>query len=143
MKARIITIGDEILIGQIIDTNSAWIAEKLNDIGIEIDMKLSVGDSEDAIIESVESSIRDADITIITGGIGPTRDDITKSTLAKVFSSKLVRHEATYKFLEEMLQARGIEFNELNQSQAMVPEVCTVIPNRHGKIGRASCRERV
>ncbi len=132
MKARIITIGDEILIGQIVDTNTAWIASRLNDIGVTIDTTISIGDREDAIIDCVESALRDVDITIITGGIGPTKDDITKHTLAKIFSSELVRDEATYQFLKDMLKTRGVEFNELNQSQAMVPKVCTVLPNRNG-----------
>lgn len=132
MKARIITIGDEILIGQIIDTNSAWIASKLNDIGISIESTRSIGDSECVIIDSIKSSIRDVDITIITGGLGPTKDDITKYALSKVFSSKLVRDDNTYQFLKEMLNSRGVEFNELNQSQAMVPAGCIVLPNKNG-----------
>lgn len=132
MRARIITIGDEILIGQIVDTNTAWIASKLNDIGVTIDTTISIGDRENAIIDCVESALRDVDITIITGGIGPTKDDITKHTLAKIFSSELVRDEATYQFLKDMLETRGVEFNELNQSQAMVPEACVVLPNRRG-----------
>ena len=132
MKARIITIGDEILIGQIVDTNTAWIASRLNDIGVTIDTTISIGDREDAIIDCVESALRDVDITIITGGIGPTKDDITKHTLAKIFSSELVRDEATYQFLKDMLKTRGVDFNELNQSQAMVPKVCTVLPNKNG-----------
>ena len=132
MKARIITIGDEILIGQIVDTNTSWIASRLNDIGVTIDTTISIGDREDAIIDCVESALREVDITIITGGIGPTKDDITKHTLAKIFKSELVRDEATYKFLKDMLATRGVEFNELNRSQAMVPAACTVLPNRNG-----------
>ena len=85
MKVSIITIGDEILIGQIIDTNSAWIAQRLNEIGLRVEKVYSISDTEEAILRTLERASEIADIVLITGGLGPTRDDITKTTLAKYF----------------------------------------------------------
>lgn len=132
MRADIITIGDEILIGQIIDTNSARIATLLGEVGISIRRKFSIGDRRDEILDAVGNSLELCDVTIITGGLGPTKDDITKKVLAELFGSKLIRDDETYHRVEKMMAARGIEFNELNQSQALVPECCTVIPNLKG-----------
>lgn len=132
MQADIITIGDEILIGQIIDTNSAWIAARLGEVGIPIRRKYSIGDRREEILDAVGGSMLHSQLTIITGGLGPTKDDITKKVLAELFSSPLVRHEETYQRVEQMMAARGIEFNALNQSQALVPECCTVLTNHKG-----------
>lgn len=132
MQADIITIGDEILIGQIIDTNSAWIAARLGEVGIPIRRKYSIGDRREEILDAVGGSMLHSELTIITGGLGPTKDDITKKVLAELFSSPLVRHEDTYNRVERMMAARGIEFNALNQSQALVPECCTVLTNNKG-----------
>lgn len=132
MKADIITIGDEILIGQIIDTNSAWIAARLGEIGLSVRRKYSIGDNREEIVEAVEESLAKSEVTIITGGLGPTKDDITKRVLAEVFDSELVRDQATYQRVERMMKARGIEFNELNQGQALVPACCTVLDNHKG-----------
>lgn len=132
MKAEIITIGDEILIGQIIDTNSAWIAARLQEVGITVGRKYSIGDRAEEITEAINTSLSRAEVTIITGGLGPTKDDITKHTLAHIFNSPMVRHEETYQRVERMMAARGIAFNELNQGQALVPECCTVLPNLKG-----------
>ena len=112
MKADIITIGDEILIGQIIDTNSAWIAARLGEIGISIRRKYSIGDRREEIISAVEESMAKAEITIITGGLGPTKDDITKRVLAEIFNSPMVCHTETYERVERMMAARGIAFND-------------------------------
>lgn len=132
MKADIITIGDEILIGQIIDTNSAWIAARLGEIGVSVRRKYSIGDNRQEIVDAVEESLTKSEITIITGGLGPTKDDITKRVLAEVFDSKLIRDNETFERVERMMKARGIEFNELNQGQALVPDKCTVLPNLKG-----------
>lgn len=132
MKAAIITIGDEILIGQIVDTNSAWISAELNRYGVTVGFKLSVGDERDRIVEALEGAMRTCEITIVTGGLGPTKDDITKKTLAEMFGLQLVWHEPTARMVEDMLSRRGIAFNGLNRSQAMVPECCEVLPNRNG-----------
>lgn len=132
MKADIITIGDEILIGQIIDTNSAWIAARLGEIGVSIRRKYSIGDRREEIISAVEESLTKAEVTIITGGLGPTKDDITKRVLAEIFHSQLTCDKETYERVERMMAARGIAFNDLNKGQAMVPECCTVLPNHKG-----------
>lgn len=132
MKADIITIGDEILIGQIIDTNSAWIAARLGEIGLSVRRKYSIGDNREEIVSAVEESLSKCEVTIITGGLGPTKDDITKRVLAEVFDSELVLHQETYERVERMMKARGITFNELNKGQALVPECCTPLANHKG-----------
>lgn len=132
MKADIITIGDEILIGQIIDTNSAWIAARLGEIGLSVRRKYSIGDNREEIVSAVEESLSKCEVTIITGGLGPTKDDITKRVLAEVFGSELVLHQETYERVERMMKARGIAFNELNKGQALVPECCTPLANHKG-----------
>ncbi len=132
MKATIITIGDEILIGQIVDTNSVSIAKRLNNIGITIAEKLSIGDSKEVIVSTLRRAMQCTDVIIITGGLGPTKDDITKHTLAEMFNSKLVYNDTEGEHVRELLARRGIEFTELNRGQAMLPECCTVLHNAHG-----------
>ena len=132
MNCNVITIGDEILIGQIVDTNSATIAQLLGEVGVRVERRLTVGDSGEEIASAVTEAMRRAPLVIITGGLGPTKDDITKTTLAALFDSRLVRHEPTYRAVEQMMRAKGIEFNELNQGQALVPECCEVLTNRNG-----------
>ena len=132
MKATIVTIGDEILIGQIVDTNSASISRHLNGIGIAIGEKISIGDTRETIIETLQRVMRTSEIVIITGGLGPTKDDITKHTLARMFGSQLTYNEAEGEHVRRLLERRGIAFTELNRSQAMLPECCTVLHNAHG-----------
>lgn len=132
MRAEIITIGDEILIGQIVDTNSAWMAEQLNLVGIEVFQITSVHDDRDHIMQALASAEKQVDVVLITGGLGPTKDDITKHTLCEYFNTKLVFHEPTFGFIRERFISRGIDFNKLNREQALVPENCTVIPNTEG-----------
>ena len=132
MNATIITIGDEILIGQIVDTNSVSIARKLNAIGIIIKEKLSIGDSSSEIAATLNRALQSSDVLIITGGLGPTKDDITKHTLAEYFGSKLVYNPTEGEHVRQLLERRGIQFTELNRNQAMLPECCTVLHNAHG-----------
>lgn len=132
MKAQIITIGDEILIGQIVDTNAAYISRALNSVGVVVTERLSIGDDRDRIIEALDTSLSQCDMVITTGGLGPTKDDITKKTLAEYFHSELVCDKEVYAHVKKMLEERGIEFNELNQGQALVPACCTVLPNMKG-----------
>ncbi len=132
MNASIITIGDEILIGQIVDTNSVSIARHLNDAGIVVREKVSIGDDRSAIVETLRRSLAASQVVIITGGLGPTKDDITKKTLAEMFGSRLVNDPVVAAHVERMLTERGIAFNELNRSQALVPACCTVLFNAHG-----------
>lgn len=132
MKSEILTIGDEILIGQITDTNSAWIASRLNDAGVTVMRKVSVGDRREEIRQAVEDALDAVDIVVVTGGLGPTRDDITKEVLTEVFGGGMVRDAETFERNRQILSARGIDYNELNRSQADVPERATVLPNLHG-----------
>lgn len=132
MLVEIITIGDEILIGQIVDTNSAWMAVELNKAGFEIAQITSVHDDAQHIINALNDAQTRADVILFTGGIGPTKDDITKQTLCKYFDTKLVFNEAVLRNIEELLKNRQRALNELTASQAMVPENCTVIQNPVG-----------
>lgn len=132
MRSTIITIGDEILIGQIVDTNSASISRHLNKAGIVVYERLSIGDDANAIVEAVERAMERTEVVIITGGLGPTKDDITKTTLAKLFHGPMRYDEEVAHHVESMLAKRGVVFNELNRGQAMVPECCDVLFNRHG-----------
>lgn len=131
-NATIITIGDEILIGQIVDTNSAWLASHLNTLGIKVDRIISISDDQTEIYNTLKDSIENSRLTFVTGGLGPTKDDITKITLAKIFNCNLIRHQKSYEIVESILSKRGIDFNELNQSQALVPSCCEVVVNNHG-----------
>jgi len=133
MKAEIITIGDEILIGQIVDTNSAWIASQLNATGIKVGNITSISDNADEIKQALQQAEKDHNLIIITGGLGPTTDDITKKVLGDYFEcTKMVLHQPTLDFIVERFSKRGIEINDLNQQQAEVPECCTVIQNMNG-----------
>lgn len=132
MQAEIITIGDELLIGQVVDTNSAWLGSTLGDDGIKVIQITSVQDHATQIVQAVNDALSRADIVLMTGGLGPTKDDITKKTLAEMFGMKLVRNEQVYEMVGKQLALRGIAFTELNQGQALVPDGCTVLPNRNG-----------
>ena len=132
MNAEIITIGDEILIGQIVDTNAAYIAQRLNATGFTVSERSSVGDRAEQIIRAIEQSMQRSDVVILTGGLGPTKDDITKTTLAKLFGGQMRNDKRVEEHVRSMLALRGIEFNELNRSQAMVPDSCEVLFNAHG-----------
>lgn len=132
MKSTIITIGDEILIGQILDTNSRYISQALNRIGVVVTERTSIGDSAEQIVTTLDRALAISDVVIITGGLGPTKDDITKHTLARYYNSELVYNEQVGSFVEQLLARRGIAFTELNRGQAMVPKCCTVLHNAHG-----------
>ena len=132
MKATIITIGDEILIGQILDTNSRYISRALNAHGIVVAERTSIGDNRTQIVNTLDRALSQSEVVIITGGLGPTKDDITKHTLCDYFHSTLRYDEVEAKHIRTMLEARNIAFNELNRGQAMVPECCTVLHNAHG-----------
>jgi len=135
MLAEIITIGDEILIGQIVDTNSAWIAQKLNNIGIRIKQISSVSDDKQHILNALKEAHQRADIILITGGLGPTKDDITKRTLAEYFGVGLVENKEALENVEKIFKRiRGTltELLDVNKQQALVPENCEVIINKNG-----------
>jgi len=133
VKVEIITIGDEILIGQIVDTNSAWMATELNTAGFELAQITSVHDDANHIIEALEMALKRADVVLFTGGIGPTNDDITKQTLCSYFDTKLVFNDSVYQNIERLFANRpNYKMNELTKAQAMVPENCTLIQNEVG-----------
>ena len=133
VSIELITVGDELLIGQVIDTNSAWIGRELGRIGAQVDRIVSVHDSAEDIREAVRTALGRADVVVMTGGLGPTKDDITKKTLADLLTGgRMRRDEAVFEHVRRMTAERGMVFNELNQAQALVPEGCTVLPNRVG-----------
>ena len=132
MKATIITIGDEILIGQILDTNSRYISRALNAHGIVVAERTSIGDNRSQIVETLDRALSQSEVVIITGGLGPTKDDITKHTLCDYFGSTLHYDEVEAEHIRTLLERRNIAFNDLNRGQAMVPECCTVLHNAHG-----------
>lgn len=132
VKVEIITIGDEILIGQIVDTNSAWMSVELNKAGFEIVQITSVHDDAAHIVASLDLALERADVVLFTGGIGPTKDDITKQTLSRYFGMQLVFNDEVYKNIEQVLVNRSRAVNKLTRTQAFVPDGCTVIQNRVG-----------
>lgn len=133
MLAELITIGDEILIGQIVDTNSAWMATELNKIGIKVKQISSVSDDVNHILTALAEAENRADIILITGGLGPTKDDITKKTLAKYFNcDEFVLHQPTLAIVEGIFAKYNAPLLESNIQQAMVPSCCEVILNQQG-----------
>lgn len=132
MNAEIITIGDEILIGQIVDTNSAWMAHQLNLIGIRIAQITSVSDSKQHILKALDEAISRADIIFITGGLGPTKDDLTKNTLCEYFSTQLRFDPMVFEDIKALFEKLNLAVTELNRQQAEVPESCTPIRNKNG-----------
>ena len=132
MQVEIVTIGDELLIGQVVDTNSAWIGQQLNLAGFRLGRITSVSDREEEILAVLNETTRRSEVVLLTGGLGPTRDDITKMALCKFFDTHLVFNEGVYGDVKTFLKGRVSSINGLNRDQAMVPEVCTVIPNAMG-----------
>ena len=135
--ASICTIGDEILIGQIVDTNSSHIARELNLLGIQVKYMTSIGDDRARIIQELGNCLDNTDIVIVTGGLGPTKDDITKDALRELSGAAGYKQsDEQLAIIERILGARGIPMLDINRAQALVPETCTVIPN---KLGTAPC----
>jgi nicotinamide-nucleotide amidase len=132
MKAEIITIGDEILIGQIVDTNSAWMGHQLNLLGIEVYQVTSVHDNREHILKAIDEAGRNADLVLITGGLGPTKDDITKKCLCEYFDTELVFHPEVLEHVKSLLSSRNVAINKLNHDQALLPASCEVLHNSAG-----------
>jgi nicotinamide-nucleotide amidase len=132
MKAHIITIGDELLIGQTIDTNSAWIGAELSKLGFDIWRITSIHDNRNDILNTLKEVSGKTDVVIITGGLGPTSDDITKPTLCEYFGTRLVLNTEVLQMIEVMMSKRGFPMNENNRRQAEVPESCKVLTNAMG-----------
>lgn len=132
-KASICTIGDEILIGQIVDTNSSHISRALNSLGIKVSRMVSIGDEHDCIINSLTEELGNNDIVIVTGGLGPTKDDITKKALSDLSGATGIKtDERQLEIIHSILSARGLDVLDVNRAQADVPDTCEVIPNRLG-----------
>jgi nicotinamide-nucleotide amidase len=132
MNSEIITIGDELLIGQVIDTNSAWIGQELSKIGVKVLQKNSIGDTREAILDALYKASKQSSIVILTGGLGPTKDDITKHTLCEFFQTQLVQNEKVLKWVTSIFTMRNLPMLESNNQQAMVPENCEVLWNKNG-----------
>lgn len=132
MLAEIITIGDEILIGQVVDTNSAFLAAELNKAGIRVGQITSISDQRDPILNALDEAAKRAGLVVITGGLGPTSDDITKQILADYFHTKLVLKKEVLDHIRKLLTARGVEVNERNIRQAELPENCRLLHNASG-----------
>jgi len=132
INASIITIGDELLIGQVIDTNSAWMAAELNKAGIWLKSKMAVGDNKEDIVNALNEASKQADIIFITGGLGPTADDITKPVLCEYFGGKMVMDEGALTNVKAIFEKLNRPLIERNLKQAEVPDNCTVIPNQRG-----------
>ena len=132
MQAEIITIGDEILIGQIIDTNSKWIAEELNKIGVSVYQITSIQDDKEHILKAIAEAQSNADIVILTGGLGPTKDDITKHTLATYFDSDLKLNTEVEEHIKELFAKMNYPFTEVNRQQALLPIKSTPLKNNYG-----------
>jgi nicotinamide-nucleotide amidase len=132
ISAELLTIGDEILYGQIVDTNSQWMGAQLSDIGIKVIRKTTVGDAEADILAAFAEAEKRADIVLITGGLGPTSDDLTKPCLAKYFDCKMRIHEEALAEVTEFFASRGRALTELNRLQASLPVCCEKITNRMG-----------
>ena len=132
MKAEIITIGDELLIGQVVDTNSAWMAEHLNEAGIELYQITSVHDDREHILKALDEAFSRADIVLTTGGLGPTKDDITKHVMCEYFGTSLVENPHVRAHIHELYKERPDVLNRLTATQWLVPESATILPNRVG-----------
>ena len=132
MLAEIITIGDELLIGQVVDTNSAWMAERLNEVGISLHQISSVHDDREHILKALDEAFSRADIVLTTGGLGPTKDDITKHVLCEYFGTQLVEDSHVRAHIHDLYKNRPDALNRLTATQWLVPESATILPNRVG-----------
>lgn len=132
MRAEIITIGDELLIGQVVDTNSAWMAQLLNEVGIELHQITSVHDNREHILSALDEAFSRADIVLTTGGLGPTKDDITKHVLCEYFGTTLVEDARVRAHVCELYKERPDVLNRLTATQWLVPNSATILPNRVG-----------
>lgn len=132
MIAEIITIGDEILIGQTVDTNSAWMGAELSKAGFDINRIISIHDRREDILNTLNNSAKNCDVVLITGGLGPTSDDITKQTLCEFFNTRLVVNDEVIAMIKDIIERRNLQMNENNYKQAEVPESCRVLSNARG-----------
>lgn len=136
MNVHIINIGDELLIGQVVNTNAAWMSQQLTAIGLNVTRVITIADQKEAIVTQLQESLEIADVLLITGGLGPTKDDITKHTLCEFFHSELVEDEESLRNIERIFKGRGYPMTATNRMQAQVPACCKVIVN---EVGTAPC----
>lgn len=132
MRAEIITVGTEILLGDIVNTNSQFLAKELANLGIDVYYQSTVGDNEKRLYECFEDSLKRSDIVITTGGLGPTNDDITKEVAAKYFNQDLILHEPSWDKIKDYFKKINIELTQNNKKQALFPKECTVLENNNG-----------
>ncbi|MDA3907241.1 MAG: competence/damage-inducible protein A [Bacteroidales bacterium] len=132
MIAEIISIGDELLIGQVINTNASWMGELLNRNGINVKQIKAIADDKTAIFEAINASINSVDLILLTGGLGPTKDDITKHTLCEYFDTKLVFNDDAFARIKKIFRFRNFEVTDVNKAQAELPESCMPIINSNG-----------
>lgn len=132
MNAEVISIGDELLIGQVINTNQAFIAEQLNTVGLSVVRMTTVGDEDGEILASFNVAWRAHDVVIVTGGLGPTHDDVTRAAICKFFNTSLERNDQALENIKRLFASRGLPLTQLNEQQALVPKNCIVIPNTQG-----------
>lgn len=132
MKAIIISIGDEVLIGQVVNTNAAWLGKQLVSLGIPAARIITVPDDEREILAEFKTAFRNYDVIVVTGGLGPTHDDITVKTVAKFFKSKYVLNQKVLKHVKSVFARRNIPMPAVNVGQALVPEIATVLENKTG-----------
>lgn len=131
-NAHIITIGNELLIGDTVNTNASWIGSKLTEWGFTVQKMISISDDFNSITENISSSFDEAHLTIVTGGLGPTHDDITKKALAHLFKSELIENKDVLNHIRSIFEKRGFVFSKTNREQALVPECCDVLFNSQG-----------
>ena len=136
MKTTIVNIGDELLIGQVVNTNASTMAKMLTGAGMAVARTVVVGDDRDAIWNAVDEGMKSSDIVLVTGGLGPTKDDITKKLLCDYFGSELVESEVALENVKRIFAARGYELTPVNRAQALVPKCCEVLNN---DLGTAPC----
>ncbi len=136
MKVKIINIGDELLIGQVVNTNAARMSQLLTEAGMEVDSVETIGDDGSAIENTLSNALASADAVLVTGGLGPTKDDITKNVLCRMFDSELVESEVALDNVKRIFAARGYELTPVNRAQALVPRCCKVLNN---DLGTAPC----
>lgn len=132
MKLDILSIGDELLIGQTLNTNAHWLSQQLNKVGFVIRQHTTVSDEKQHIINSLNDALKQVDVVLITGGLGPTKDDLTLEVLNEYFGGNLVLNQQVYNDVEQLIARRGFEMNELNKQQALVPDNAKVIRNQNG-----------
>ena len=132
MNVFIVSIGDELLLGQTINTNASWIGTEIARIGGEVVEGLTIKDTKEAILNSLDFSLSRADVVLITGGLGPTKDDITKYTLCEYFNTELEIHQPTLDHITDFFTKRGREMLEVNTQQAALPKACNILFNANG-----------